>query len=63
MKRIALIYMHDGEEFFFEDPPDSDVENWIQNVVNDPSEVEFVDIYTVGDMVQRYRNPNMVFSL
>jgi len=58
-KTIALIYMGNGEELFFEDPPNGDIEKWIGNVVDNPKEVEFVGIYEIENSpLKSWNNPD-----
>lgn len=56
MKRIALVYMMDGDNFFIEDCPEGNPEEWIDRYVY-VSNVSDVDVWEVGNMIGSWTNP------
>jgi hypothetical protein len=57
-KTIALIYMSNGDEFFVLDPPKKDIKDWIGNSVYNPDDVEYVEVYKLGETVKYWSNPD-----
>lgn len=58
MRTIALIYMSDGDEFFVENPPNGDIQSWIGNRINNPDDVEFVELCQLGKTLKMWSNPD-----
>jgi hypothetical protein len=59
MQRIALVFMNDSaDNFFIENCPTGNPEKWIENYVYTKSDVEYVDVYELGNMVANWANPD-----
>lgn len=50
--------MSNGDEFFVLDPPEKDVSDWIGNSVYNPDDVEYVEVYKLGETVKYWSNPD-----
>lgn len=60
MQRIALVYIDtSGDNFFIEDCPDGPPENWIGRFVYNVKTVEHVEVYELGNLLNRWSNPNV----
>ena len=50
--------MNDSEDnFFIESCPKGNPEKWIENYVYTKSDVEYVDVYELGKVLQAWANP------
>ena len=59
MQRIALVYMNDTKDnFFIENAPKGDPEKWIDRYVYNISDVEYVFVHELGDLVENWANPD-----
>lgn len=59
MEKIALVYMSDSREnFFIEDCPEGNPEDWIDRFVGNVEDVEHVIVHELGDITTSWTNPN-----
>ena len=57
MKRIAKIDFADGTNAYLEDPPTSNIANWIGNFY-DMGDVEFVEVLEIKETIGYWSNPD-----
>lgn len=48
----------DTDNFFIENCPQGNPEKWIESFVYTKSDVEYVDVYELGKMLEGWTNPN-----